>query len=136
MSKPILHIKSAAEAESVFYEAFNHCDADVMAALWAEEDVICIHPGSGLISGHEAVVKSWRHVLDRSQTPQIRYTTTQMSSNDGLAVHVVVEEIIDNGMAVAVVLATNVYRRLEHGWLMVEHHGSLVQQQRQGVTLQ
>ncbi len=128
--------QSSDEAEAVFYEAFRHGDLAVMSALWAGDDVVCVHPGSGLIRGHEAVIRSWRHIFE-SGPPTIRDTRTSQFAADGLAVHMVVEEILDEDeVAVAIVLATNVYRRYDYGWLMVEHHGSVVQQDRKGATLQ
>ena len=44
-----LTFKSPDEVEAVFYEAFIHLRPEVMAGLWADEDVICVHPGSGAI---------------------------------------------------------------------------------------
>lgn len=130
-----LHIQTPDEAETVFYEAFKHGDIDVMSALWADDKVICVHPGSGLIRGHDAVVRSWRHIIEAGQ-PDIRYTATNKFVTDALAVHVVVEEIMNNDVVMAVVVSTNVYRKYEQTWLMVEHHGSMIQQERQNVTLQ
>ena len=135
MTTTSLHIKSPDEAESVFYEAFKHGDIDVMSALWADGMVVCVHPGSGLIHGHDAVVRSWRHIIE-SGTSDIHYTVVNKAVSDMLAVHVVVEEIMDNDVAIAVVISTNVYRKYENSWLMVEHHGSMIQHEHQGVTLQ
>jgi hypothetical protein len=44
--------------------------------------------------------------------------------------------MLSSGQVAAVVLATNVYRKYDRGWLMVEHHASLVQNQSNGQTLQ
>jgi hypothetical protein len=136
MAKPHLHIKSADEAEAVFYEAFMHGDMAVISALWAEEHVICVHPGSGIISGHDAVIRSWRHILENASPTSLRYRTVNKTATADLAVHMVVEEILDNDTTVALVIATNVYRKFAHGWMMLEHHASLMQQSGQGRTLQ
>jgi hypothetical protein len=48
----------------------------------------------------------------------------------------VAEEILSSGTVTAVVLATNVYRKFDSGWLMIEHHASLVQNSSQGQRLQ
>ncbi len=136
MPKSSLHIKSPDEAETVFYEAFMRGDREVMAALWAEGDVICIHPGSGAIIGRDAVVRSWDHILADSHPGEIRYTVANKIESDDCAVHVVSEEIMGNGMVMAVVIATNVYRKFANGWLMVEHQGSLVQTAQTNETLQ
>lgn len=136
MSKSVLNIQTPDEVETVFYEAFMHGDAEVMAALWADGDVVCIHPGSGIISGHEAVVRSWRHILEKSQPADIRYTVTRKSQSGDIAVHIVTEEMLDNGVTTALVIATNVYQRFSHGWKLIEHHGSLMQQPIRERTLQ
>jgi len=136
LAKPLINIQSSSEAEAVFYEAFLHCDVDVMTALWAEGDVICVHPGSGIISGHDAVVRSWQHILTNSRPPDIRYTLVSRSVSGDLAVHFVQEEIHSGEIIVANVIATNVYRRARHGWQIVEHHASIVQAEAANRTLQ
>ncbi|MBD3670237.1 MAG: nuclear transport factor 2 family protein [Gammaproteobacteria bacterium] len=133
-----LELRTPDEAEAVYYEAFMHCDKEVMAALWADGDVICIHPGSGAIVGHEAVVRSWSHIFTNARMPEINFTVAKRTMTDDLAVHIVAEEIATGNEASAVVLATNVYQKFPSGWLMTEHHSSLVpvQTERQGQTLQ
>ena len=136
MPRPIIKTRTSSEAETVFYEAFMHCDTDVMSALWGEGDVVCVHPGSGIISGYEAVVRSWHHILENSRPTDIRYQLVNKSIVGDQAVHVVTEEILNNGTVVAVVIATNVYHRYDGNWQIVEHHGSLVQQEVTNRTLQ
>jgi ketosteroid isomerase-like protein len=131
-----LEFKTSDEAEAVYYEAFLHCDQPVMAALWADGDVVCIHPGSGTIVGHAAVLRSWSHIFSNAQRPDVRYELTRRWQSGDLAVHLVTEEISTGNEAYAVVLATNVYQKFASGWLMIEHHGSLVQARRQQHTLQ
>lgn len=130
-----LELKTPDEAEAVYYEAFMHCDTEVMAALWADGDVVCIHPSSGAIIGHEKVVRSWSHIFQGALLPEIKFTVGKRVMSGDLAVHLVVEEIT-TGAESAVVLATNVYQRFESGWLMTEHHGSVVSNHRQEHTLQ
>ena len=136
MKKSTLKLQTPEEAETVFYEAFMRCDAEVMAALWAEGDVVCIHPGSGAIAGHEAVVRSWSHIFANARPPQINYTVSKRIVSNELAVSLVVEEVSTDGGDNALVLATNVYQKFDDGWRMVEHHGSLVQSRPQKQTLQ
>ena len=123
------------EAEAVFYEAFRHCDKDVMAALWAEGDVVCVHPSSGAIVGHEAVVRSWAHIFNGAIMPEIKVTVGKRTVSDDLAVHLVTEEIA-TGEEAAVVFSTNVYQKFDNGWFMIEHHGSVVPSLSQGQTIQ
>jgi ketosteroid isomerase-like protein len=131
-----LELTNPDEVEAVYYEAFMHCDARVMAALWADGDVVCIHPGSGAIVGHAAVVRSWEHIFSNARLPQINFTVAKRTISGDLVVHLVTEEISTEGGESVVVLATNVYQKFSSGWLMVEHHGSLVQSRSQGETLQ
>jgi hypothetical protein len=131
-----LEFRTPDEVEAVFYEAFMRCDSDVMAALWADGDVICVHPGSGAIVGYEAVTRSWRHIFTGAATTNIEFSVTKRSETEELAVHVVAEEIGVGGPAPALVLATNVYQKFSSGWLMIQHHGSVVQTNREGRVMQ
>lgn len=136
MTKSILKMQTPDEAEIAFYEAFMHGDKAVMAAVWADGDVVCVHPGSGVILGYDAVVRSWQHIFENTQGSEIRYTATNKTMSDDLAVHIVAEEMMDKGSVMAVVISTNIYQKFDQGWLMTEHHASLVQQQNQGETIQ
>ena len=135
MKNSILELKTPDEAEAIFYEAFRHCDKDVMAALWAEGDVVCVHPSSGAIVGHEAVVRSWAHIFTGASMPDIKITVGKRTVSADLAVHLVTEEIATAGEA-AVVFCTNVYQKFDSGWFMIEHHASVVPSRAQGQTLQ
>ena len=128
--------KTPDDVEAVFYEAFMRCDAEVMAGLWADEGVTCVHPGSGAIVNYDAIVRSWANIFSNAQGTRIKHTVMTRSLSDELAVHFVAEEIPDSGTVVAVVLATNVYRKFDQGWLMIEHHASVVQSRHNGETLQ
>lgn len=131
-----LTLKSPDEVEAVFYEAFIHCDPEVMAGLWADEDVICVHPGSGAIVDYRSIVRSWVNIFSDVRRTELKYTVINAVSANDLAVHVVAEEMLSSGMVTAIVLATNVYRKFNAGWLMIEHHASLMQSLSNGQTLQ
>ncbi|MCB1869560.1 MAG: nuclear transport factor 2 family protein [Gammaproteobacteria bacterium] len=131
-----LTLKSPDEVEAVFYEAFIHCDPEVMAGLWADEDVICVHPGSGAILDYRSIVRSWVNIFSDVRRTELKYTVINAVSANDLAVHVVAEEMLSSGMVTAIVLATNVYRKFNAGWLMIEHHASLMQSLSNGQTLQ
>ena len=131
-----LVFKTPDEVESVYYEAFIHCDTEVMGALWADGDVVCIHPGSRAIAGYDAVMRSWKHIFTGARRPQVKFTLLNRTINDDISVHLVSEEIATGGDTAAVVLATNVYKKFDSGWLMIQHHASLVQTKELGYTLQ
>ena len=136
MQESKLEFNTPDEAETVYYEAFMHCDSEVMAALWATGDVICVHPGSGAIVGHAKVLRSWQHIFSDAQQPTLNYTVVKRTVSDTLAVHLVAEAFATGGASPTIVLATNVYQKFDQGWLMIEHHGSLVQAPAQAQTLQ
>ncbi len=131
-----LKLKTPDEAEVVYYEAFLHCDSEVMAALWAAGDVICVHPGSGAIVGHAKVLRSWQHIFNDAQRPVLTFSVVKRTLHETLAVHLVAEAFETGDSSPTIVLATNVYQKFDQGWLMIEHHGSLVQTGAQGQTLQ
>lgn len=131
-----LELRTPDEAEIIYYEAFMRCDRQLMAALWADGEVVCIHPGAGAIVGHEKVVRSWSNIFRGAQRPDIRYQVVKTALSDDLAVHLVTEEISTGDQAYALILATNVYQKFEGGWLMVQHHASMVQAGRSQHTLQ
>jgi ketosteroid isomerase-like protein len=136
MKQSSFQFKSPDDAEAVFYEAFMRCDADVMAGVWADEGVVCVHPGSGAIMGYDAIIRSWANIFSHADRTEINYTVISRAVSNELAVHVVAEELLAAGPLAAVVLATNVYRQSDRGWYMIEHHASLGQDQGRRRTLQ
>ena len=127
---------SAKDAEIAFYTAFTNCDSNAMGKLWADDEVICAHPGSHAIVGYEAVIRSWVYIFTGAEPPDIQVNVVKRILNDTLAVHVVEEHISTGESAFARLLATNVYRKYEKGWLMVEHHGSIIQSETEPRTVQ
>ena len=136
MTKPKLQFKSPDDVEAVFYEAFTRCDPDVMAELWADEDVVCVHPGLGAIADYDAIIRSWANIFSNADRTEIKFTVLNRVVSDELAVHVVTEEMLSSGAVAAVVLATNVYRKYDSDWFMVEHHASLMQNRSERRVLQ
>ncbi|MGD8926006.1 MAG: nuclear transport factor 2 family protein [Thioalkalispiraceae bacterium] len=135
MSSVFTAFATAEQAEAAFYAAFNRCEPEAMAKVWADDNVVCVHPGSQAIVGYVAVMRSWTHILSDARLPNIQVLPVTRSVTETMAVHLV-EEQISSGQQSASVLATNVYRKYEAGWLMVEHHGSLIHEDTQKHTLQ
>ena len=116
------------DVERAFYRAFSECDTQRMSRVWAEDDVICIHPGSTLLRGRAAVLQSWVQILGGASRPSVRVQTISRVQHRDLAVHVVEERITPGGGSSAtasVVLATNVFRLIADAWYLIEHHASL-----------
>ncbi len=119
---------SPEDAERAFYDAFAHCDMQAMGRVWADEGVICIHPGSTLLQGRAAVLGSWQQILSGASKPSVRIRAINRMRLGDLAVHVVEEQIAPGGGSSAspsLILATNVFRFIDGAWYLVEHHASL-----------
>jgi ketosteroid isomerase-like protein len=115
-------------AETAFYSAFANCDLQAMDAVWADAEVICIHPGSKALLGREAVMPSWTHILTQAEPPNLRIEVLSRTLSDSLAVHIVEEHIssvTDSTDSTSVVLATNVYCLETNGWRLLQHHASI-----------
>jgi len=120
--------QSAEEVEAAFYDAFAACDVGAMGRLWIQEDAVCIHPGAVPLLGREAVMRSWEHIFAGAAGPSIKVQAIRRIAGKDLAIHIVEEQIAapEDPSANAIVLATNVYRCTETGWLMASHQGVLM----------
>ena len=126
-SKIIPGYVSPDAAEAAFYAAFAHCDIKAMDAVWADAEVVCIHPGSSAIVGRELVLRSWSHILTNAEPPILDIEVLSRIVHDDLAVHVVEEQIRQGNSSpesTLIVLATNVYCLESDGWHLLEHHAS------------
>jgi ketosteroid isomerase-like protein len=118
---------NSAEAEQAFYDAFARYDIAAMRTVWLDSaESLCIHPMGGRIQGYQAIVQSWSQIFANQSDMHIRPIDVVVSSENGLAVHHVHEEI-RYGIQYrerAIVIATNVYVSTENGWKIKVHHGS------------
>lgn len=114
------------DAEAAFYDAIEKADLDAMMAVWADDDIVCVHPGGARLAGVEQVRESWRQIFASGQTLRFRLGQQQSVNGMTLVVHSVYEQISIAGQAQArnPVVATNIYLRTENGWRMVVHHAS------------
>lgn len=119
---------TADAAEAAFYAAFAGCDIQAMDAVWADAEVICVHPGSAVLIGREVVMQSWSHILTNAEPPSLNVEVLSRTMCNELAVHVVEEHIAPvtgSPEPASVVLATNVYCLESDGWRLREHHASI-----------
>ena len=128
--------ETADDVEDAFYAAFASCDIKAMQDVWADDEIVCIHPGSKAIFGYDNVIRSWRHIFHEAELPDIIFNIVNSIESEVLAIHVVEEHIVTGNDSAVVILATNVYQNFDNGWLMIEHHGSVIQTQVEGITLQ
>ena len=120
---------TAHQAELAFYRAFEELDLQRMDQIWLDAaDTLCIHPGGELLQGKTAIMQSWAEILGGAEKPAIKIRPIQQLQGLDLAVHLTEESIRPRGRGTGSatrVLATNVYRREQDGWRLVEHHASL-----------
>ena len=114
-------------AEDAFYDAFERRDFDTMANVWDHEaDVSCIHPGGPRLDDIDTILESWRAIFGGSQRLRFERVGVARTAGTEVAVHCLYE-VIRFGRRFehhGTVIATNVYRRTQHGWRMVLHHAS------------
>jgi uncharacterized protein (TIGR02246 family) len=113
--------------EDMFYQAFRKCDLAAMSRVWADKGVVCVHPGSDVLIGRDAVMQSWAKILTNATVPKIIVNVLSKTIQDGMAVHLVEEYISPGGSrksVASVVIATNIYQRGDYGWRIIEHHGT------------
>ena len=119
---------TAQDAENAFYEALERCDLEGMMAVWAEdEEIVCVHPAGGRLSGQDQVRESWAKLFAGGPRARVRIEQQVAISGMMLAVHSVFETFSlpekTEGQPVPIV-ATNVYLRTAAGWRMIVHHAS------------
>lgn len=109
--------KAVLAANSVFYEAFAARDVEAMEDLWSRrQGVACIHPGWPALDGREAVLESWRGILEGESPPKIECVAAAAYVYGDAAFAICVEELEDGHL-----VATNFFVREEDGWRMVHH---------------
>jgi ketosteroid isomerase-like protein len=108
------------DANSAFYAAFSDRDLEAMDAVWASEaPVVCVHPGWDALRGREAVMDSWRAILNGPGSPEIgcSHAFAQVLGETAL---VVCREHVPGGELVA----TNVFVQEGGAWKLVHHQAS------------
>jgi uncharacterized protein (TIGR02246 family) len=112
-------------ANQAFYDAHEARDLDAMAAVWADDDVVCIHPGWPILRGRDVVLASWERIFSGPGRNQFILTNQELAVAGDVAWVTLDEDLVDRG-ATGAVAATNVYRMVDGRWRLVVHHGSPV----------
>lgn len=113
------------EAEIAFYEAIEQADIKALGSVWSLDDnIVCIHPGANRIEGREQVLDSFSDMFASSPTIGFSISDALQTESDGLAIHLVREEIELDGQLVSVMVSTNIYHMEDGGWRMLLHHSS------------
>ena len=117
--------KSADEAESAFYAAFENLDLELMRSTWLNSDqVYCIHPNGPIQEGLDVVMQQWAFIFQGAEKPEINYKVLQRQQFNDSAIHLI-EETIGTGESAALILVTNIYKNTPEGWRLFAHHASL-----------
>jgi len=105
----------AANAE--FYRAFRESDIPAMEKVWGEKGTITvIHPGWNPLNGRDAVLESWRRILENPESPKIEFRNAKVEFREGMAM-VTCEELLPGGS----IKALNIFRLEDGAWKMVFH---------------
>ncbi len=113
-------------ANQAFYDAHEQRSLEAMDAVWSHSnDVVCIHPGWPILRGWDDVRASWAGIFGGPGRNQFVVTNVAVSVTETLAIVTLDENLLDE-QAQGTIAATNVFRRVDDGWLMVLHHGSPV----------
>ena len=113
---------------AAFYQSLDDFDLAAMKKVWFHGDgVRCIHPGWEAIQGYDAIIDSWDQVF--RNTGWMRVTPTDVSTwrVGDMGLVYCAENITaksEDGVGVAVTMATNVFRHTSEGWRMILHHAS------------
>ena len=63
-----MHPNEALFANEAFYLAFAENDYSAMRSVWSQsEQIVCIHPGWPALTGREAVLESWKRILNHPE---------------------------------------------------------------------
>jgi len=117
-------------AESAFYAAFEVRDLDAMMAVWASDDSIaCIHPLTAPLNGRSAVAAGWRSIFEAAGQFRVQVEVAHEIREADQVIRVVREYLLigQETEPRPPILATNVYRKANDGWLLVLHHASPLQ---------
>lgn len=114
-------------ANAKFYRAFELGDLKVMRSIWAAGDnVHCIHPGAGRISGHDMVMASWELMLgpEIALPLKIELHNMEVQVKGSLAYVTCLEVVRTSGASWGKQLATNVFEKQNGNWYICMHHAS------------
>lgn len=106
-------------ANAAYYEAFAARDLAAMGAIWAQENVSCVHPGWSALIGWRAILASYRDIFrnPRQEAVIARDEKALVCGDEG---RVFCVETVGG----AALLATNWFRHVDGRWLLVHHQAS------------
>lgn len=107
-------------ANETFYAAFAQCDCDAMEDVWSSTaDITCIHPGWPAINGRDAVIGSWRSIM-QSDSPLISVSQAE-ARVFGDTGYIICNEHLQPGT----LIATNIFLLEDGIWKMIHHQAGI-----------
>ncbi len=104
-------------ANEAFYQALSAGDFDRLEELWSRSaPLACTHPGWNALLGREAVMESWRAIIDNG-APAIECVAPRVHLLGGTALVTCYERV-----AGGYLVASNIFVREAKAWKMVHHH--------------
>ncbi|MQM16218.1 hypothetical protein Taro_049173 [Colocasia esculenta] len=116
-------------ANSRFYNAFRNGNLVAMRSIWAKgENICCVHPGAGAISGYDLVMDSWEVVCgaDHEFPIKIELKDVEVYIKGDVGYVTCLEVIKTKGSSWGKQVATNVFERVDGQWYICIHHASHV----------
>jgi ketosteroid isomerase-like protein len=113
-----------------FYRAFEALDLEAMTRVWAHGDhVKCVHPGWPLLTGWDAVRRSWEAIFTNTAEMSFTISDVRVVVVGDVGWVTCTENILSEvagRVSVTSILATNLFERAGDGWRMILHHASHV----------
>ncbi len=115
-------VRRVLAANQAFYESFNNKDVQAMRRTWSRrEDLICIHPGWNVLQGRQAVLDSWRAILQNPEQPRILVRDAGVTMLGEVAIVISRELVAGSPLA-----STNLFVKEDGDWRLLHHQSGPV----------
>jgi len=114
-------------ANARFYKAFEKGDLIAMGMIWSKgNNVHCIHPGAGCISGYDIVMESWELTFgpELDLPLQIELQNVEVYIKGNLGFITCLEVVRTSGNNWGKQVATNIFEKVDGNWYICVHHAS------------
>lgn len=103
-------------ANAAYYRAFATRDLPAMEAVWATDDISCVHPGWPPLLGNAAIIGSYRDIFRNPAQPDVtvRDEKVLLSEHDGRVFCI-------ESTGGALLAATNWFRLISGKWRLLHH---------------
>lgn len=106
-------------ANAAYYRAFEVGDFAEMSAIWAPDEVSCIHPGWPVLIGRQVILESDFNIFANPNQDRLEHRNETVLISGSEARVLCIEIVGDVRLA-----ATNWFRLVEGAWRMIYHQAS------------